>query len=248
MANFGASLKKARESKGLSLKKIADETRISSRFLEAIEKEEFHLLPGGIFNRGFIRTYAERVGLDPDAALTEYEQLIKTQEPEQQFAPAESPALKSERNFYPVAIGALVLAIIIFYIVTRDSGKAVQVGEPPTVAVTEPVTATPLTPSVAAAPEPETPATQVSAVALDIECLEQTWIKVNADGANVSPGEILEPGMTRHFTAQMSLNLIVGNAGGIALKLNDQKMKPIGKNGQVREIVITPANLKDFIG
>lgn len=248
MTNLGSSFKRARESKGLSLAKIAGETRISSRFLEAIENEEFHLLPGGIFNRGFIRTYAERVGLDPEAAVSEYEQLIKTQEPEQQIVSTESPVTRGERNFYPVAIGALVLAIVIFYIVTRDSGNRVQTGEPPAAAVTVPAESTPLTPSVAAAPEPEPVPAPTSAVALDIECLEQTWIKVNADGTNVSPGEILQPGMTRRFTAQMSLNLIVGNAGGLALKLNDQKMKPIGKRGQVREIVITPSNLKDFIG
>ena len=146
MTNLGASFKKARESKGLSLAKIAAETRISSRFLEAIEKEEFHLLPGGIFNRGFIRTYAERVGLDPEPALSEYEQLIKTQEPEQQIASTESPVTKSPKNFYPVVIGALVLAIIIFYIVTRDSGNRVRTGEPPAIAATEPATSTPLTP------------------------------------------------------------------------------------------------------
>ena len=85
-------------------------------------------------------------------------------------------------------------------------------------------------------------------MALVIEAHEQTWIKVTADGTDVSPGEILEPGMTRRFTAQTSLTLAVGNAGGIAMKLNDRKMKSIGKSGQVREIVITPSNLTDFIG
>src|SRR6266571_5129207 len=64
MSNFGASFKKARESKGISLERIAAETRISTRFLLAIENEEFNLLPGGIFNRGFVRTYAEKVGLE----------------------------------------------------------------------------------------------------------------------------------------------------------------------------------------
>ena len=246
MTNFGASFKKARESKGLTLAQIAKETRISSRFLEAIEKEEFQLLPGGIFNRGFIRTYADRVGVDAEAALAEYEQLIKTQEPEQQFVPLDDSVEKSEKNFYPVAIGALVLAIIIFYIVTRDSGRP-RAGDRPASTVAEEVAA-PLTPSVAAAPEPESAPAQASALTLDIEATEQTWIKVNADGATVSAGEVLERGMTRRFTARNSINLIVGNAGGINLKLNDQKMKAIGKNGQVREIVITPDNLKSFIG
>src|SRR5262252_8170118 len=75
MTNFGASFKKARESKGISLDQIAKQTRISTRFLTAIENEEFHLLPGGIFSRGFVRSFAEAVGLDPDQAVADYAQL-----------------------------------------------------------------------------------------------------------------------------------------------------------------------------
>src|SRR5882672_8619384 len=80
MSNFGASFKKARESKGISLERIAAETRISTRFLLAIENEEFNLLPGGIFNRGFVRTYAEKVGLDPDQSVADYERLVEPPE------------------------------------------------------------------------------------------------------------------------------------------------------------------------
>src|SRR5207245_3736177 len=89
MSNFGASFKKARESKGISLDRIAAETRISTRFLLAIENEEFHLLPGGIFNRGFVRTYAEKVGVDPDQAVADYERLAGAREPAE---PTATPA------------------------------------------------------------------------------------------------------------------------------------------------------------
>src|SRR6266513_1961428 len=88
MTNFGASLKKARESKGISLNQIATETRISTRFLTAIENEEFSLLPGGIFNRGFVRTFAEKVGLDPDQAVADYERLVAVREPAETATPA----------------------------------------------------------------------------------------------------------------------------------------------------------------
>jgi cytoskeleton protein RodZ len=253
MTNFGISFKKAREHRGLSFAQIADETRISTRFLEAIENEEFDLLPGGIFNRGFIRTYAQRVGLDPDAAVKEYEQLLKVQQPEQTIAAsAQAPKdSKPDKNFYPVAIGVLVLAIIVFYVVTHEPGAPAVVPTPPQVAGTQPAQEVPppapLTSSVSAAPEPESVPAPTTAIALDIEAVNQTWIKVNADGSNVSPGEILEPGDSRHFSADTSLNLIVGNAGGVNLKLNDQPMKAIGKSGQVREIKVTPQNLKDFI-
>src|SRR5579871_1463960 len=82
MTNFGASFKQARESRGISLDQIAIETRISTRFLSAIENEEFHLLPGGIFNRGFVRSFAEKVGIDPDQAVADYERLADVRPPE----------------------------------------------------------------------------------------------------------------------------------------------------------------------
>jgi hypothetical protein len=58
----------------------------------------------------------------------------------------------------------------------------------------------------------------------------------------------MEPGNTLRFTANMSLTLTVGNAAGLTMKLNDQQMKALGRSGQVREIVITPDNFKEFIG
>ena len=80
MTNFGTNFKKARESRGIPLGQIAVETRISTRFLQAIENEDFHLLPGGIFNRGFVRTYAERIGLDPEQAVEDYARLTEFRE------------------------------------------------------------------------------------------------------------------------------------------------------------------------
>src|SRR6267142_219369 len=156
MTNFGASFKKARELAGVSLDQIAIETRISTRFLRAIEDEEFHLLPGGIFNRGFVRTYAERVGLDPDQAVAEYERLVQVREPGDMLAPAVAESPKAQRSLYPVVAGALVLLIVAFYIVTRESGNTAQTaGQPsPAVAVTTPV------PSV---PHPTAPATTAAA-------------------------------------------------------------------------------------
>jgi cytoskeleton protein RodZ len=121
MTNFGASFRKARESKGVSLEEISAETRVSTRFLSAIENEEFHLLPGGIFNRGFVRAYAEEVGLDPEEAVADYERLTQVSEPDDPFATTSAPQIQAPRGFYPIALGLLVLVILIFYVVTRDA-------------------------------------------------------------------------------------------------------------------------------
>src|SRR5262249_16488579 len=121
MTNFGASFRQARESKGISLDQIATETRISTRFLSAIENEEFQLLPGGIFNRGFVRAFAERVGLDPDKAVADYERMAEVRQPEQVPAePQAALAANRQRRLYPIAIGALALVIVVFYVITRE--------------------------------------------------------------------------------------------------------------------------------
>src|SRR5437660_12783650 len=119
MANLGASFKQARESKGISLDKIAAETRISTRFLQAIENEEFNLLPGGIFNRGFVRTYAEKLGLDSDQAVAIYERLTAVREPTEVPAAPVEPRPKKSRHLYTLAIVGLVLVIVVFYVAYR---------------------------------------------------------------------------------------------------------------------------------
>src|SRR5215831_15524127 len=130
MTDFGESFKRSRETLGVSLNQIAIETRISTRFLLAIENEDFRLLPGGIFNRGFIRAYAERVGLDPDKAVEEYERLMQTMDPDA-LLQAESAATRTPRGLYPIAIGALILLIILFYFITRPSVNSITVSPPP---------------------------------------------------------------------------------------------------------------------
>ncbi|MCZ6904391.1 MAG: helix-turn-helix domain-containing protein, partial [Acidobacteria bacterium] len=73
MGSFGENLRREREMRGVDLREIADATRINLRFLEAVENEKFGALPGGVFNRGFIRSYARYLGLDEEKILGEYE-------------------------------------------------------------------------------------------------------------------------------------------------------------------------------
>ncbi len=68
----GERLREARERQKVSLHAIAEKTNISVRFLDAIEKNQFDKLPGGIFTRGFIRSYAAQVGLEPDGLVTQF--------------------------------------------------------------------------------------------------------------------------------------------------------------------------------
>ncbi len=72
MGAFGEKLRQQRERRGISLDAISTTTKISTRMLRAIEDEHFDQLPGGVFNKGFVRAYARQVGLDEEEVVTDY--------------------------------------------------------------------------------------------------------------------------------------------------------------------------------
>src|SRR2546421_8570937 len=70
--SFGGKLRDARERRGVSLRQIANATKIAMSALEALERNDISRLPGGIFSRAFVRSYAIEVGLDPDATIQDF--------------------------------------------------------------------------------------------------------------------------------------------------------------------------------
>jgi cytoskeleton protein RodZ len=70
--DFGARMKRLREQRGVALRDIADTTKISVSFLEALERNDISRLPGGIFSRGLVRAYAEQIGADPEVTVREF--------------------------------------------------------------------------------------------------------------------------------------------------------------------------------
>lgn len=72
MNDFGGKLRQARERRGIPLRQIAATTKISVAALEALERNDTSKLPGGIFSRAFVRSYAGEIGLDPDETVREF--------------------------------------------------------------------------------------------------------------------------------------------------------------------------------
>ena len=75
--SIGEKLRLAREARGIALRDISEQTRISMRYLEAIELDDYRRLPGGIFNRSFIRAYAKYIGYDEKDAIEEYARTMR---------------------------------------------------------------------------------------------------------------------------------------------------------------------------
>lgn len=76
---LGEKLRQAREERGITISEVAEQTRISPHYLELIEVDDYRTLPGGIFNKGFVKSYAKYVGIDEVEALQDYSKIISTQ-------------------------------------------------------------------------------------------------------------------------------------------------------------------------
>ncbi len=108
---FGEHLKREREMRGVTLEEIAAATRIAPRFLEALENERWDQLPGGAFNRGFIRSVARFLGLDEESMVAEY--ALETKGLNQSAASADPHTQGMPRDWRPVITAVVVLVIVI---------------------------------------------------------------------------------------------------------------------------------------
>jgi len=89
MPSFGETLRRERELRQISLREISEATKINLRYLEALERDDFRHLPGGVFNKGFVRAFAQFIGIDGDAMVMAYLDEERSQE-------ARSPAVSTE--------------------------------------------------------------------------------------------------------------------------------------------------------
>ncbi len=112
---LGAYLREIRERQGLSLPEIAAETKISCRFLEAIEEERWEELPGEVYIVGYLRAYAEAVGLDPGDVLARYRE-VRPQKGRDTLGPIRGEVSSSRKLWWVVAVlGVLLVLALIFY-------------------------------------------------------------------------------------------------------------------------------------
>lgn len=107
--NFGERLKRERELREVSLKEVTVATRIGSRFVEALENEEWSKLPGGVFNRGFVRAIARYLGLDEEDLLAEYD--LARGEQTAEAAPAAEDRIPPPSKW--LAVGTVVAIILV---------------------------------------------------------------------------------------------------------------------------------------
>jgi cytoskeletal protein RodZ len=128
VGQFGDKFRKAREKKGISLDDVSNVTKISSRMLQAIEEEHFDQLPGGVFNKGFIRAYARHVGLNDEEAVNEYLACLRQAQIDAQavWEPNVGPGKRPQVAAHQIAANQAVAGKV-SHRVTRSAGGQTEV-------------------------------------------------------------------------------------------------------------------------
>jgi cytoskeleton protein RodZ len=235
MATLGQQLKQSREEKGISLQEIAESTHISIRFLQAIENDAYDVLPGGVFNRAFVRKFARQVGFDEEQAVNLYQEQWQEQggEPERgyQLGVDEPDFRQSSGNGLLLSFVALLVIGSLAYAAYQyfapaisDSGGSAVAGlnTPASPSVTPTPTATPeATASPTPSPTPETPASgmRVQLTAPD----EEVWLKVKPDDKEAKQ-MTLQRGESREFDVSEEIILSIGRVQSLKIAINGRNM------------------------
>jgi len=246
LASFGEELRREREIRGISLKEIADATKISKRFLEALERNDHRTLPAPVFTRGFVREYSRYVGLNAEEMVNRYNfasanddriekppQVEKyPQTPVRDISPR-PPRKRGIPPTYARVNRSLVAVVFTIAALSAVAWWAVQhrldqeASNEPAALVTTTAAAT-IPPLL-----PPKPVVDDSTLHLAVEAVDNSWVVLEADGKTVVNAEMVR-GERRTFEANEAFRFRnIGNAAGLKLILNGASVPPLGADGEV---------------
>ena len=232
--SFGRYLQATRLEKKISLEQVSQQTRIGLGNLLLIEQEDHERLPAEVYVKGFLRAYAKAVGADGDEVIRRYESRLDVV---QKISRSESSSKKIARGAWWKLMLSLVLLIciiglsifaVVFFRQAPDVDKPL---EQRAAAQNQQAVDT-----QAEQQHLEAGSKQVNAVPekllLHVIAVEETWLKVIMD--EKAPAEYnLKPGDQIELEAITMFNLLIGNAGGLILRLNGKPISIPGKSGEV---------------
>lgn len=246
---FGERLKRERELREVSQNELTKATRIGAHYLEALENEQWEKLPGGVFNRGFVRAIARYLGLNEETLLGEYD-LAHGEAAPPPPVPFESRIPRAPL-WVPI-VGLLVLLAVLAgllvggiygwrrYAAHRAAKKASAMALPAkNAAESSAVVAT-------AADDPQHSrgaAAAATTLDLSVSTSAATRVRVVGDGAVEFDSE-MPAEETKHFSAKQRFEVTAGNSSAVLLELNGQAMPPVGAPGASGTIVLSQKDLR----
>ena len=252
MPALGERFRAAREARGLTLSEVAEQIRIRSVYLGAIEEENWPVIGAPVYIRGFLRTYARALSLDPEEAVRDFNELTAAPEPPALEGSAGPRGSRSLQPFIWIA-SAIAVALIAFVVYNAISlqqrpqavASATDTPAPgPTVAAS----ASPL-PSLSAAPSSlllspapsgspavsPAPGTTITPGpgTVSVQLTAASWLRIVVDG-NVSIEGTFPAGTVRTFRGKSAV-VRLGNAGGVNVLVDGKPIGLLGKTGDVVE-------------
>jgi cytoskeletal protein RodZ len=263
MSELGQWLRETREGKRLSLEQVEEATRIRRRFLQALEEGTHAALPTPMHVRGFVRNYAQYLGLDVTEVLALYDSETREEEEPPEpglFHPADitlSPTtwLRLDQVFAVLIVVAIILvggwaarkyllpgwSFTLPWLAAPRPTSVAEAGSSPQ-AIPSPTTAPTNTPSptLTISPTPTIGPTLVATeVTLQVNIVDRAWLLVEVDGVKVHEG-IMEVGTTESWQGRHSIYLRCGNAGGVEATVNGESLGNLGERGEVVDLYWGP--------
>jgi cytoskeletal protein RodZ len=250
MTGVGEQLQRARQHAGLSVQELSARTKIPARFLEAIERDDFSGLPGGIFTRGFLSAYAREVHLDPQAVIADYAAAHLPPPPEPPPAPAEprTTALMDSPRLGAWIQGVTAAAILASLYLLAVIPGATPPDEPKPAATTgstesNGTAAEPVAASLVTESEPPSPPGTFS---VEIRPAGVVWVEAEADGEQAIY-RLMQADERVTIDARNEVNIRVGDAAAFRYSIEGRPGRPLGGPGEVREVRLTPRNYQEFL-
>ena len=262
MSDFGGKLRLARERRGISLRQIAASTKISIAALEALERNDVSKLPGGIFTRAFVRSYANEVGLDPDETVHEF---LERFQADPVVSPIVAPVISTDDSHFQTQqriagmvvklalISVPLLGVVLYF--TLRARPAAPGMPPPGAATAAPPRGTsaapPSTPAIAPSVPTTVPSRPPSApsakpMTLELHPTGDCWVKLTIDG-RPALSRLMIAGDKEVRQVRETAIIEVGNAGAFAFSVDGRRGKVLGQSGQVRTVRITRDTLATFV-
>ena len=233
---FGRYLKKIRLDKGLAIENIMDETRMSKYVIQQIEAENIGNLPEDVYLKGFLKAYAEAVGVDPYDVLEKYNIACEQKQGQLSHAKREGHGAISRISMkFLVFTVVIVLGIVFLIVYYRSNTFTGNHSDADTVAATDVDAAVPgATPEGVTDVKPQ-PTAAEGGLHLAVICLEATTLKITADGGlpeefNLQPEDHIE------LKAEKMYTIMIDNTCGVSMLLNNNPVTVPGKCGQTATI------------
>lgn len=260
--DLGRKLREARERKGVTLRQIANSTKISIAVLESIERNDVSKLPGGIFGRAFVRSFATEVGLDPEVTIQEFIAQFRDDSVSAGHPPSEqtedNESLESNRRMASAFLRLIALSIpiagVILYFGVAGRRVVPAAAPPAAAAATTPATLASSTttadqePADTAAPgaaEPLPPASS-DRLAINISVTRPCWVAAIVDGERQIE-RLMQPGDAGTLDVRRELVLTAGDAGALTMTINGIEARPFGKVGAVVTARVNLSNFQTFL-